>query len=201
MPSANEKSVRHAEIAARAAALFATNGVQATTMENVAAAVGIQKASLYYFFGSKDALVGAIIRPAVQAMCDKIDSIAATDNSPDVQLRMAIGALAQAFDVYADEMVILVRERLHVIVTDDEYQEIRRLKAHFTTIWDHIIAAGQRAGLFTAGDSRLQAFAMIGALNWMYAWYEPNTYDVDTVTTMFIEVLVEGILTRPTPTN
>lgn len=191
------RSARQTEILACAAGLFAANGVQATTMENVAAAVGMQKASLYYFFTSKDDLVGALILPAVEAMCDEIDAIAASEHTADVKLRQAISALARAFDTYGNEMVILVRERLHVIVNDATYHEIRKLKAHYTAVWGGIIDEGQDTGVFTKGDSRLKTFAMIGAVNWMYAWYDPAVHAVDTVVDTFIDVLCDGVMARP----
>jgi len=194
MPPIANGTTRKAEILRCAAALFAANGVQATTMGSVAAAVGIKKASLYYFFASKEDLVGEIIRPAVQAMYDEIDAIAASDDPPDVKLRLAIGALAHAFDTYGDEMVILVRERLHVIVKDATYQQIRQLKARYTSVWRRIIEDGQTSGVFTPGDSRLRAFAMIGALNWMYAWYDPATHELDAVIHTFTTVLCAGML-------
>lgn len=195
MPAPANGTTRKAEILRLAAALFAANGVQATTMGSVASAVGIKKASLYYFFASKEDLVGEIIRPAVQAMYDEIEAIAASDDTPDVKLRQAIGALAHAFDTYGHEMVILVRERLHVIVQDTTYQQIRQLKARYTAVWRSIIDDGQTAGVFTPGDSRLRAFAMIGALNWMYAWYDPATQERDAVIETFTTVFCAGILT------
>lgn len=187
------KTDRREEIRVAAATLFATNGVQATTMGQVAEAVGIQKASLYYFFTSKEQLVGAIIRPAVEAMCTEIQSIADSADLPEQQLRDAIAALAGAFDRYGNEMVILVRERLHVIVDAATYRDIRQLKAQYTTVWGSIIDAGERNGTFRAGDSQLRAFAMIGALNWMYAWYTSGGYDIDTVIDTFVQMFLYGV--------
>lgn len=187
------KTDRREEIRVAAATLFATNGVQATTMGQVAEAVGIQKASLYYFFTSKEQLVGAIIRPAVEAMCAEIQSIADSADLPEQQLRDAIAALAGAFDRYGNEMVILVRERLHVIVDAATYRDIRQLKAQYTTVWGSIIDAGERNGTFRAGDSQLRAFAMIGALNWMYAWYTSGGYDIDTVIDTFVQMFLYGV--------
>jgi len=62
-------------------------------------------------------------------------------------------------------------------------------------IWRGIIETGQARGVFTAGDSRLRAFLMIGALNWMYAWYDRDSHDVDQLVATFIDGWCHGIFT------
>lgn len=48
------------QILAAAIELFALNGYEKTTMRKIAEKVGIQSASIYYFFGSKESLLNTI---------------------------------------------------------------------------------------------------------------------------------------------
>jgi TetR/AcrR family transcriptional regulator, cholesterol catabolism regulator len=186
-------SARRTEILQRAASLFATHGVQATTMVNVGNAVGVQKASLYYFFASKEDLVAEIVKPAVASLHDEVARISSSDAAADDKLVAATTSLAHAFETYPDEMVILVRERLRTILRDDDYREVRRLQASYTDHWQAIVMHGQEAGIFRQGDSRLLTYAMIGSLDWMYAWYVPGEDAAAGIGEAFSRFFLEGL--------
>jgi TetR/AcrR family transcriptional regulator, cholesterol catabolism regulator len=186
-------SARRAEILQRAASLFATHGVQATTMVNVGKAVGVQKASLYYFFASKEDLVAEIVKPAVASLHDEVARISNSDAAADDKLVAATTSLAHAFETYPDEMVILVRERLRTILREDDYREVRRLQSSYTDHWQAIVTHGQETGIFRQGDSRLLTYAMIGSLDWMYAWYEPGEDAASRIGEAFARFFLEGL--------
>jgi TetR/AcrR family transcriptional regulator, cholesterol catabolism regulator len=186
-------SARRTEILQQAAALFATSGVQATTMVNVASAVGVQKASLYYFFASKEDLAAEIVKPAVMSLHGDIARIARANLGADSKLAEATDSLARAFETYNDEMVILVRERLRSILREADYREVRRLQASYTDHWQAIVEEGQESGIFRQGESRLLTYAMIGSLDWMYAWYVPGEGAASRIGEAFATFFLEGL--------
>ena len=51
-----------AEVLDKAAALFATRGFAATSLKDVADAVGLQRSSIYYYYPNKDALLKELIQ-------------------------------------------------------------------------------------------------------------------------------------------
>ncbi|MCK1816320.1 TetR/AcrR family transcriptional regulator [Streptomyces sp. XM4011] len=68
------RSAARAEIAATAVRLFAEHGFEATTVDQIAAAVGISRRSFFHYFGSKEDVVlgdtdalGETVRAALEA--------------------------------------------------------------------------------------------------------------------------------------
>ena len=61
-----------------------------------------------------------------------------------------------------------------------------------------LIAAGQRQGLVRSGEPKLQAFALLGALNWVARWYRPGDGDPDQIRHSFREQLLRGLLWQRT---
>lgn len=65
-----EPSVRRAQILSAARACFANSGFKATTVDDIAAEAGVSVGLLYRIFGSKTAIVEAIILEQVEAQIE-----------------------------------------------------------------------------------------------------------------------------------
>jgi AcrR family transcriptional regulator len=65
MPRTRRKEARPGEIVAAALASFAERGYAATKLEDVAAAAGISKGTIYLYFPTKEDLFRAVVRQAV----------------------------------------------------------------------------------------------------------------------------------------
>ncbi|MBI2963332.1 MAG: TetR/AcrR family transcriptional regulator [Deltaproteobacteria bacterium] len=164
---------RRSEIVERATALFADAGVANVSMNDIAEAVGIQKPSLYYFFRSKQDLLRAVLRPVVDEPYRQLRAIAEGPAEPAQKVADAMVALGRAFGRYRNGMEILVREKLERHLSPRVTREIRREKAAYTELWRRILREGVAAGCFAPLDDKIVAFAIIGSLDWMYAWFDP----------------------------
>jgi TetR/AcrR family transcriptional regulator, cholesterol catabolism regulator len=164
---------RRGEILARATTLFADAGVANVSMNDIADAVGIQKPSLYYFFPSKQELLRAVLRPLVDEPYQELRAIAEGSGEPAAKVVDAMVALGRAFGRYRSGMEILVREKLERHLSPEAFREIMREKAAYTELWRRILREGVRSGCFAPLDDKIIAFAAIGALDWMYAWFDP----------------------------
>lgn len=70
-----EKTDRRAEILALATQAFVTNGYAGTSMADLARAVGIQKASLYHHFPSKQALFVACVTEGYEGAVRRLEAL------------------------------------------------------------------------------------------------------------------------------
>ena len=78
--------------------------------------------------------------------------------------------------------------------------EIRRWKAAYTDLWRALIAEGVRGGTFRPCDDKIAAFAIIGALNWMYAWFSPSSPQTGAnVARQIGDHFLRGLLAMPEP--
>ncbi len=66
MSAAQETTSTRDRILAAALSAFARRGVEATSLDAVAAEIGIRKQTILYYFPSKDALVKGVIEHAAQ---------------------------------------------------------------------------------------------------------------------------------------
>ena len=78
-PKRNVAAQRTAEIIQAATAVFAEKGFDGATMEDIADAVGINKATIYLYFESKDALIRAI---AEQLFAQELTGLQAAHDLP-----------------------------------------------------------------------------------------------------------------------
>jgi AcrR family transcriptional regulator len=117
------REVVRAEIIATAQRVFTKSGVRATSMGQIAEAVGLGRPALYHYFPSKDDLVAATIRVAVEryesygALPDDLrfseavkyfisrllDNIAGIDGAP---LRFFFTVLLEQFDDPHDQQTV-----------------------------------------------------------------------------------------------
>lgn len=86
-----ERQRKTEEILDAALVLFARKGYAGTTMEDIAEELGYAKASLYYYFPGKEAMVKALIYEAMEAATRRMDEILARSSDPVENLRDLIG--------------------------------------------------------------------------------------------------------------
>ena len=67
-------SKREDEIVAAAAAIFKEKGYQAATTRDIASAVGIQQATLYYYVSSKEELLYLVVREPIAQLYAEVDA-------------------------------------------------------------------------------------------------------------------------------
>ncbi len=100
--------------------LFGQNGFAGTAMRDVAAAVGLNPASLYNYFSGKKGLYEAVLERGLRPVRELLDSLASSDWSP-----ASLGAETEEFMRRMAERPQLPRLLLHESLTGGE--NLRRL--------------------------------------------------------------------------
>lgn len=70
--------------------LFAENGVDATSLQQIADAAGVQKANVYYYFRTKNAILEALLDERVTAldeMLDRAETVTGVDDRRELMIR------------------------------------------------------------------------------------------------------------------
>src|SRR5271157_5054507 len=81
------KDTVHATIKRAAATLFATQGLGATSMRQIARASGLHVSSLYYYFATKDQLYRAVMGDALDAVGEAASRSLRARGGPKAQLK------------------------------------------------------------------------------------------------------------------
>lgn len=96
-------------ILAAALAGFARRGVEATSLDDVAEAVGVRKQTILYWFGSKDALVAGVIEAAVAELGAALDT-AVAGRRPGQDAATAVVDEVLRLGARRPDLLVLLRE-------------------------------------------------------------------------------------------
>jgi AcrR family transcriptional regulator len=188
-------SARRREVLDTAARLFHERGYQGTTMDEIAAAVGLTKGSLYHHFASKTEILTAIYEEAADLVVAHTRKLG-EDEPPEV----VFGSLVR------DILELIAEHRYHVTVYYQEMRWVRewlpkkdaaRIQKKVRSYIDYVESVIQRgidAGTLRDVDPRVAAYALIGMASWSYQWYDPEgKLDLDTITELFTSIYLRGM--------
>jgi TetR/AcrR family transcriptional regulator, cholesterol catabolism regulator len=189
-------SARRSELTREAARLFAERGYHGTSIGDLAAAMGVQKGSLYAHMASKQELLYETMREgatAFHAALDAIDEALPATERIRLALRAHLRVVAEQLDVatvFVREWRYLEGERREEIVAERRRYE-ERIRALFRE--------GREVGeLRTDLDDATAALLTLSAANWAYTWLQAGR-DTDELADRFYALLVEGMRGYATP--
>jgi len=183
---------KHEQIFAEAVRIFREKGYHATSMRNIADAVGLQKASLYHYIPSKEALLFKIFERSSGALTQQLEAISASRDSPPDKLRRAIEshliALCDQLDIYT---VYLSERRA---LTDRYHAKVRAEGEKHARLIEQILQEGIARRDFRVMDTKMVALAILGMCNWLYQWYAPDgRLTPRQIAAIFAEVVIGGL--------
>lgn len=170
---AAEEPNRRADIVRAAGRLFHEKGYSATTIRDIAGAVGMRSGSPFYHFKTKQDMLRAVVLEGLTAISTAVAEAARPGKSPrdtfEAMLRAHLGQLLGAEG--RDFAATLLHETRHL---DPAVQvELVALKDRYEAMWQKALKDLKRAGLI-ADDSRVARLFLLGALNWTVQWYRPD---------------------------
>ena len=162
---------KRVEILKTAAAAFRRRGYHGASVDEIATALEMTKGNLYYYFRNKEDILYACHDYSLNLILGVMDDIRRQEIPADDKLRKLIVAFvhliidelhstALTLDLQALSPALLKK----VIARRDRFD--RGLRA--------IIQEGIAEGLFAPADTKLVAFAIMGAVNWIPKWFDPQ---------------------------
>lgn len=179
---------RRTEILEGALLAMRDHGLHRAGMRDIARAAGLSTGNLYYYFRNKQELVYACQDRALDQL---LEALSLARPRPDA----------------TERLTALIEGHLHVVMsggaslhldlddlTKPQFKKIVQKRDKYERGVRDLIAEGQREGAVRTGDPKLQAFALLGALNWVARWYRPGEGDREEVVYSFREQLLKGLL-------
>lgn len=186
---------KRVEILKIAAAAFRRRGYHGASVDEIASALAMTKGNLYYYFRNKEDILYACHDYSLNLILAVMDEIRREAVPADEKLRKLIVAFvhliidelhstALTLDLQALSPALLKK----VIARRDRFD--RGLRA--------IIQEGIDDGRFAAADTKLVAFAIMGAVNWIPKWFNPEgAASSEQVGRTFADFLVGGLQGQP----
>jgi len=190
---------RAEEVYAAALKLFHEKGYHATSMQDIAAAVGLYKGSLYHYIDGKEDLLARVFERAMAALLADVERIAAdTAARPSAQLRAIITAHVEAVANNLDALTVYLHEWR--ALAGDSLSNVRAQRDRYTALVSAVITRGVRDGEFHAPDARIATLGLIGMCNWLCQWYRPGGRLSPTeIASRFGDLVLDGLTTSLSP--
>lgn len=188
MPSTKDNEIFYA-----AASLFKQKGFHATSMQDIADAVGMQKGSLYYHISSKEELLFRISHEAISTVTEQLEEIATAPLTPSEKLRAAVEIHVETLCKRLDLMSVFLKESN--TLTAEQQAQILAHRRRYEELFRGILREGIGAGEFRPVDVGAVSNALLGMLNWMHHWYRPDGRLSPTeIAKVFSDFALHGIL-------
>lgn len=199
----SEYLAKREELLSFAAQQFKQNGFRATTLAEIGHKAGLDRATVYYYFGSKEELFRECLRHGVDANIKECTRISEDDElSARDKLQAVIQQLMSAYDANYPNMYVYIQEEMDRIASEKSLwaQEIAEQTHRFEQIVLNLIYELRATNEFRQDiPVSLAANAIFGMLNWTHRWYSPGgSHSAREVSDAFAEIFFEGMASQNT---
>nr|WP_245648905.1 TetR/AcrR family transcriptional regulator [Sphingomonas sanxanigenens] len=189
-----ERRGKRAALLLAAVRMFNERGFHATSLDDVAASLGVTKPVIYHYLGNKDQVLFECVRiglyelqvAAEQARC-----------SPGTGLDRLRAFLRRYGAIIMDHFGRCVARTGDEQLSAEARARFRALKREIDDALRAMIAEAAADGSATVPDVRTAAFAFAGALNWTARWHRPEgEAGASDVAAAIVDILCAGITPR-----
>ncbi|MGH2856242.1 MAG: TetR/AcrR family transcriptional regulator [Solirubrobacteraceae bacterium] len=159
---------RREEVVEQAARTFAQRGYDQTTMQELAASMGLATGALYHYFGGKQQLLGAICDQLMEPLLERAGELVADGRPAEEQLRSLLRLWVAHVVEHRDHMLVFQQER-HVIESGERWRAVRGARKSFELLVAELLARAR-----PRGDGRLVLLALLGMVNHTAQWFRPR---------------------------
>jgi len=187
---------RRDQIRGLAAEMFFERGYESTTIRELAAALDIKAASLYYHFPDKEQILFELVGSVLERLLAGARALVDGQESPDLQLaalvvnHVVLHALRPKETTLGDsELRSLTGERREVNI---------RIRDTYERLVVDVLESGRDAGAFDVIDAKLTAYAIIAQASHVGTWYDAHgRLSLEQVTKVHVDLALRMVATEP----
>lgn len=166
-----DRVVKRRAVLRTAAQLFLERGSHRVSMNEIAEQLNITKPALYNYFSSKDEILTECFRVGNAVAQEDFKVVEAEGGSGLEKLRNFIRIYAEVYTFDYGACMIRLDDRE---LPEKERTEVRGYKRAIDRQVRGLIQEGIKDGSIIDCDVRLTTFAILGALNWIGQWFQPD---------------------------
>lgn len=181
------------EIITVAARLFKEKGYRATTLEDIAVAVGMLKGSLYYYIQSKEELLYIVVREPVRQIYNKLEEIVNSDGPIKAKIAQALANHMTLFHQHYPHMAVYLHDYHHLM--QKLQKDVIETPKHYHRLWYALLQQGIDTGELRSDlDLKVIVYAILGMCNWVYRWYNPEgKQSAEAIAEVFTTLVLDGL--------
>ncbi len=164
---------RKDQIDQTATALFRTRGFAATSMRELASALGMEAGSIYSHIRSKEEILHRICFRLAEDFFAGFEEAAADEALPvGSRLRRAVESHVRVLTTDVAASAVFLHEWRHL--SEPARTEFLALRERYEAGFRQLIGEGAASGQLYAPDPVFAALTLLASLNWLPSWYRPG---------------------------
>jgi len=189
-----EREAKRMAVLRAAAQLFNQRGYHATSLDEVAASLGVSKPTIYHYLGNKEQVLIECLTIGLDQLFAAADEAQADRGTGLERLQ---GFLRRNIQVNMDDFgrcVILSGEEG---LSPESARKMRALKRRVDDAVRRMIREGIADGSIAPTDLKITAFTLAGAVNWPARWYNAEgEIGREEMSRRIVEILTVGLAPR-----
>lgn len=176
--------------------LFEEKGFSETSVQDIAEAAGVTKGTFYYYFDSKEQLLMDIHTDYIGNLLKRQEAIQQSRTSNREKITEIIAMLIGDIQQHGPSGRVFFREMRHL--NKDNAETVKEKREQFRLNIKKLLREGIAAGEFREQiQPDMAAFAILGATNWSYQWFNPaGKISADKLTGIFSDMILNGMISE-----
>lgn len=189
-----DQHAKRQAVLAVAVRTFNDRGFQGTSLDDVAAALGISKRTIYYYFDSKEQVLLECMKIGLNKLTDALGTVRKVPGSGRDRLCAFLRRFAE---LTMEDFGRCVARTGEEALSPEGARFFRDVKRKIDFEMRRLIEEGIADGSIAALDPRMAAFTLAGAINWTARWHQPGaSMTPEAIAEAMVDILARGFHPR-----
>lgn len=189
-----ERARKREALLLAAVRMFNERGFHATSLDDVAASLGVTKPVIYHYLGNKDQVLFECVRIGLAQLREAAETARAQPGTGLERLKMFLKSYARSNMADFSRCVIRTSDE---VLSPASAVQFRALKGEIDDAMRAMIADAMADGSAKVDDVWLTAFTFAGALNWPARWYrDDGALPPEEIADRMVDLLIGGIMPK-----
>jgi AcrR family transcriptional regulator len=173
-----------------AAILFAKNGYERVTLDEIAKKLKLTKGSLYYYVKSKEDIFFQIQMQAVERVTLIVENALKSELDPLEKFRQTIKGFVRILT--QPQILAYYRHETRFLPVKMRDQILNK-RGEFLSKFDQLILEGVKSGIIEKENWKIKDLAVLGVVNWIPLWYSPKgKLSVEEIADIVVDFCLKG---------
>ena len=176
-----------------ATALFAEQGYESTSVQQIVSRAGVTKGAMYHYFSSKDELLAGTYAQLLDLQNAHLVDIVGRDLPALDRVRLVGEDLVRTTLEHLDNAIVFHRS-LHLL-SDPSRASFREERRRYREIFEQLLLDGMESGEIRADlKIDLASFSFFGAIGYLTFWYSPDgPRTIEEIATGYADLLIASL--------
>lgn len=172
--------------------LFFRKGYFATSISEIARDCDIRKASIYYHYSGKEALLLDIMQTTMQELLDSLQASLSDADGVEASMRAAVRSHV-VFHLRRQKETFIASSELRGLCPDNFRQIVAR-RDDYERMFQTLIGQGMTCGIFAGGEIKILSYAILTLCTAGASWFRPEgRLSVEHIAEIYENFVINGL--------